>query len=211
MKFQIPNLKSQISSKLQIPIGCAEWLGVAVGRSVVAQIFNLLYRRIAFGRASAIGEALEFPVAIFNAETQRRRDAEEEGESESRWVGSAPQNLFPLCASAPLRLCAKIPSATTPDAAPDSERWFPNRRGAERSTGFSPLHRADDEGFRKNSCAGKRRGVKRPEGRVPGAQRAAVLNPNGIPSLSPGLRGTSYPGCAMKTGTTLKGLRHFSF
>ena len=51
----------------------------------------------------------------------------------------------------------------------DSERRFPNRRGAERSAGFSPLHRADDEGFRKNPCAGKWRGVKRPEGRAPGA------------------------------------------
>jgi hypothetical protein len=42
---------------------------------------------------------------------------------------------------------------------PDSERRFPNRRGAARSAGFSPLHRADDEGFRKNPCAGKIRGV----------------------------------------------------
>jgi len=38
--------------------------------------------------------------------------------------------------------------------------------------------------------------------------KGSIPNPNGIPSLSPGLRGTSYPGCPMKTGTTLKGLRH---
>jgi hypothetical protein len=36
----------------------------------------------------------------------------------------------------------------------------------------------------------------------------AEVNPNGIPSLSPGLRGTSYPGCARsKESPTLKGLQ----
>ena len=38
--------------------------------------------------------------------------------------------------------------------------------------GFSPLHRADDEGFRKNPCAGKWRRVKRPEGRAPRTRRS---------------------------------------
>jgi len=91
---------------------------------------------------------------------------------------------------------------------PDLERRFPNRRAAARSAGFSTLRRADDEGVRKNPCVGIVRGVKRPRqlrDRAPGARRT-IPNPNGIPSLSPGLRGTSYPGCEVKIGTTLKGL-----
>jgi hypothetical protein len=35
------------------------------------------------------------------------------------------------------------------------------------------------------------------------------LNPNGIPSFSPGLRGTRYPGFGAKMETTLKGLPPF--
>jgi hypothetical protein len=34
----------------------------------------------------------------------------------------------------------------------------------------------------------------------------SLVNPNGIPSSSPGLRGTSYPGFATRPDTTLKGL-----
>jgi hypothetical protein len=37
------------------------------------------------------------------------------------------------------------------------------------------------------------------------------VNPKGIPSLSPGLRGTSYPGCdRSKESPTLNGLQHLS-
>src|ERR1019366_3342104 len=37
------------------------------------------------------------------------------------------------------------------------------------------------------------------------------VNPKGIPSLSPGLRGTSYPGCDRSKNTpTLKRLRHLT-
>src|SRR5437867_9041385 len=39
------------------------------------------------------------------------------------------------------------------------------------------------------------------------ALRREALNPKGIPQQSPGLRGTSYPGTAKETNTTLKGLR----
>jgi hypothetical protein len=38
-----------------------------------------------------------------------------------------------------------------------------------------------------------------------------AVNPKGIPSLSPGLRGTSYPGCDRgKDSPTLKGLEHLT-
>lgn len=103
-------------------------------------------------------------VSGFNAKAQRREDAEKTGWREGRAIGLAPQFLLPLCVSAPLRLCVKF-------SPPNLERRFPNRRGAERSAvprPAGPLHRADDEGFRKNLCAGKIRGVKRPEGRAPG-------------------------------------------
>ena len=99
---------------------------MAFARSDVAQICNLLYRRIAFGRASALLNASEFRAA---SGLQIRDTAE--------------------CNSALRR----------------------GRRGAERSAvprPAGPLHRADDEGFRKNLCAGKIRGVNRPEGRAPG-------------------------------------------
>src|SRR5438874_13645789 len=36
-----------------------------------------------------------------------------------------------------------------------------------------------------------------------------VFNPKGIASSSPGLRGTSYPGCNGDVDSTLKGLRRF--
>src|SRR5205807_10654056 len=36
-------------------------------------------------------------------------------------------------------------------------------------------------------------------------------NPNGIPSFSPGLRGTSYPGFVRQTSPTPTGLRPFRF
>ena len=37
------------------------------------------------------------------------------------------------------------------------------------------------------------------------------VNPKEIPSLSPGLRGTSYPGCdRSKESPTLKGLQHLT-
>src|SRR5258708_26922929 len=35
-----------------------------------------------------------------------------------------------------------------------------------------------------------------------------TVNPKGITTQSPGLRGTSYPGESGKSNTTLKGLRH---
>ena len=36
------------------------------------------------------------------------------------------------------------------------------------------------------------------------------MNPEGIQSFSPGLRGTSYPGFATQWNTTLKGLNPFA-
>jgi hypothetical protein len=45
-------------------------------------------------------------------------------------------------------------------------------------------------------------------GRLPTSRGAKEANPEGIPSLSPGLRGTSYPGCgSSKESPTLKGLQ----
>ena len=87
-----------------------------------------------------------------NAKAQRRKDAEKTGWGEGRGA-CAPQFLPLLCVSAPLRLCVKLFPT-------NSECRFPNRHGVERSAGFSTLHRADDGGFRKNSCAGKIRGAK---------------------------------------------------
>ena len=44
---------------------------------------------------------------------------------------------------------------------------------------------------------------------IPHISRPRGANPKGIPSLSPGLRGTSYPGCeSSKDSPTLKGLKH---
>ncbi len=93
-----------------------------------------------------VGDVAFVRVSGFNAKTQRRKDAEKTGWGEKRGA-FAPQLLLPLCVSAPLRLCVKFVS-------PNPERRLPNRRGAERSAGFSPLHRAD-EGFRKNHRAGR--------------------------------------------------------
>src|SRR5205085_9317595 len=36
-----------------------------------------------------------------------------------------------------------------------------------------------------------------------------IFNPKGIASTSPGLRGTSYPGCNGEADSTLQGLRRF--
>jgi hypothetical protein len=74
-----------------------------------------------------------------------------------------------------LRCASSVPSGQWPDGT--GRLPVLPARGAERSAGFSPLHRADDEGFRKNPCAGKIRGVKRPEGRAPGAMGLGVSIP----------------------------------
>jgi hypothetical protein len=44
---------------------------------------------------------------------------------------------------------------------------------------------------------------------IPRISRPEEVNPKGIPSFSPGLRGTRYPGCeSSKDSPTLKGLKH---
>jgi len=48
--------------------------------------------------------------------------------------------------------------------------------------------------------------VQQKETKVTKEERALSGNPKGIVSSSPGLRGTSYPGCEGKMITTLKGL-----
>ena len=186
VKFQIPKSKSQINSKHQIPFGCAELLD-AQGKAALKrpdskrfakfEALGAARQRLECGRFSTALEPCEttarctdFGASGLNAKAQRRKGAEKKDRKAGREIVCTPQSPPPLSVSAPLRLCVKICAATTLDVDTKAERGFPNRRGAERSTvphRAGPLHRADDEGFRKIPCAGKWRGVKRPEGRAP--------------------------------------------
>ena len=71
-----------------------------------------------------------------------------------------------------------------------------NRRAA-----FTPLHRPRHE--RRPICPGT------PECRTLKRHKCRAPNPNGIPSQSPGLRGTSYPGSTVKQISNPNGVASF--
>ncbi len=197
MKHQTPNTKLQRSSKHQAPIGCAEWLD-ALGKAALKRPHSKRFaqfealgaarQRLECGRFSAALEPCETTVRCgaerstrFPAPTGRHSIAQGEVLGSSDKHFSSPERARlrrPVCSAlSGLESVRVINPGLCPGLSndglsglTDSERRFPNRRGAERSAvphRAGPLHRADDEDFRKNSSAGKRRGVKRPEGRAP--------------------------------------------